>query len=363
MTRDIDGHHDRTRNNIMFLCKESELTRERQGYYKAFTDLGINVICSGNITSIAEVDLTHTLLILQPDIADVLPFDIFKSTVPTACFQIDTNNGLLKRAKSSALFDVAFVFHPGYESYFKQHGQPDTYLLPHAIERDLFQLVSVADRQFQVGWVGRTDGNNYSIRRRILPLLQQNFIINDPFKQYSQRELIDIYSQSKVVVNISKDDYLKDANIRCFEAMASGALLLTFMPSELTSFGFVEGEHFIGFENEFELIEKIKYYVGREEERNHIAQSAQFMVLANHTYHNRAESILKYLRDKEFRNKQIDEQLQYGLMVYFFVFKRSFLKALIAFRKIRLMSGYKIQASIYLLKLFVSKKIRKESFV
>ena len=56
-----------------------------------------------------------------------------------------------------------------------------------------------------------------------------------------------IYKQSKVVVNLSRDDYLQDANLRCFEVMASGALLITPKPTELSEIGFIEGTHYVTF--------------------------------------------------------------------------------------------------------------------
>ncbi|MEM4218097.1 MAG: glycosyltransferase [Candidatus Methanomethylicaceae archaeon] len=59
------------------------------------------------------------------------------------------------------------------------------------------------------------------------------------------------------MVNISRDDFPHDANMRCFEVMAAGALLVTSLPTELADLGFEEGRHFVGFEHEQDLLEKV----------------------------------------------------------------------------------------------------------
>lgn len=49
--------------------------------------------------------------------------------------------------------------------------------------------------------------------------------------------------------------------LRVFEALDSGAPLLTPLPNELTSIGFVPGVHFVGFHNEAELHTFVRHYL------------------------------------------------------------------------------------------------------
>jgi spore maturation protein CgeB len=289
---------------ILFLCNSDELTRERAGYFTAFSKkLGVLCCSTGCADTHNQKDKTpsefstekNLVLILHPDASPGLPVNLLRSPVPTACFLIDTYSGTAKRIKWSMLFDYAFVFHPGYEQMFQAAGHPRSVCLPHAVEADLFSEPEL-ERIYEVGWVGRLIGNQYKTRRRYIKNLQRKFHMNDVNRHYQPAEMAQIYRQSKVVVNLSRDDYLQDANLRCFEAMAAGALLFTPYPTELTQLGFVENQHYISFINDKDLQDKIQYYLVNEQERIQIAQSGRDLVLSKHTYDCRVQTILEIIK-------------------------------------------------------------------
>jgi hypothetical protein len=343
------------KSKIIFLCEENELLRELKYYSVAFQELNFDVCCSGKINSLRELELDNVSLIIQPGASPILPDDIVNCPIILGCFHIDTNEGAKKRARFSSLFDLVFVFHPGFKEIFIRGGSESIVLLPHAVDKGSFIHRNVVLRQYQVGWVGRVDGENYSIRRNLLSPLQRRFTMNDPFRTYTQQELIEIYRSSKIVVNISKDDYLKDANLRCFEAMASGALLFTFLPSELTALGFQPGEHFIGFTNEPELHEKIQYYLDNPRLLTEIAEKGREMVLTNHTYENRVQTIIS--STVVAKKRVLSSQQQYELMIQFFAFRRCLSSAVKIFNKIHFFSLKKVSALYYLLRIVVSNVI------
>jgi glycosyltransferase involved in cell wall biosynthesis len=198
------------------------------------------------------------------------------------------------------LYDYAFVFHPGYEQVFQRAGHPKAVFLPHAVEAELFQGAA-AERTFDVGWVGSLRGELYSRRRRCIDMLKARFHMNDIDRHYSPEELAALYRRSKIVVNISRDDYLSDANLRCFEAMAAGALLITTRPTELTRIGFKEDVHFVTFSGEKELHQKVRLFSDDYEKRREIADAAQKLVLEQHTYDERVDAILALLDKNEGR--------------------------------------------------------------
>jgi hypothetical protein len=294
--------HDK-RPVIFYLSKPKDVVRERLGYQRAWAKMGIEVICIGSMGSISEnikkLDPDQELIgILHPEIWPGAPLDMWDQDIPSLCLQIDTESITNRRIRISRLFDGAVVFHPGYDEIFRKAGILQPILVPHAVEREQFNLPEM-ERIYDIGWVGSTGASIFGMRRKILPLLQARYKLNDPFRRYSMDEMAQVYCQSKIVVNISKDRYLEDANLRCFEAMAAGALLFTFMPSELTGFGFREGEHFIGFRNEKELIEKLDYYLNHDEERTALAAKTRALALAEHTYDNRARTLLEVFQTKK----------------------------------------------------------------
>ena len=202
----------------------------------------------------------------------MIPKDLDQAPVPTVCFQIDTYTYTHRRICWSMLFDYAALFHPGFEDRFRRAGHPRPLTLLHAIDPESFQGPE-HERVFDIGWVGRTDGPYYKTRRKVLPLLAQRFLMNDWQRRYSYEEMVEVYKRSKIVVNISRDDYPQDLNLRCLEAMAAGALLITKLPTELSRVGFQEGEHFIGYTNEQELLDLVRYYLNHDLERRRIAET------------------------------------------------------------------------------------------
>jgi hypothetical protein len=194
------------------------------------------------------------------------------------------------------LYDYAFVFHPGFDKKFAKAGHPRAICLPHAVEGELFEPPGY-DRCYDVGWVGNLKGTIYSTRRRIIKKLVKRFHMNPTDRHYNLEELAAIYKQSKVAVNVSRDDYLCDANLRCFEVMAAGALLLALRPTELSQLGFQDGKHYVSYGSDQELLELIEFYIKNDEERRNIADAGRALVLKEHTYDQRVETILKVLGD------------------------------------------------------------------
>jgi hypothetical protein len=287
---------------IVLLCGEDELDKERRGFHRAFSRvLPVHLIppSRGERWRDDLDQLTNAgwrpRLILNPDGKPWLPEGIERVGVPTAVFHIDTYVALARRVRWSAMYDYAFVFHPGFEAVFRSAGIEGISLLPHAAERDLFDAPEI-DRDFEVGWVGRKSRSIYGTRDRVLAALTARFTMNDAGRFYAPEEMADVYRRSKIVVNISRDDFPADANMRCFEAMAGGALLITGTPSELTLLGFEEGVHFAGYRVADEIPDLVARWLSCDTERSAIAQRARELVLREHTYDARVATILDTIR-------------------------------------------------------------------
>jgi len=80
-----------------------------------------------------------------------------------------------------------------------------------------------------------------------------------------------------------------------FEVLASGALLLTSVPSELEQLGFVEGTHFVGYRRPEDIGSLVREYLADAASRARIANAARSLVLSEHTYDRRAGQLLMRL--------------------------------------------------------------------
>jgi hypothetical protein len=245
-------------------------------------------------------DLQHCLklcperpsLILQPEAGSpYLPWGLTENDVPTASLQIDTYAYTRRRIAWSMLFDHVFVFHPGYDVEFQKAGHPGAHFISHAVDTELFAAKEL-ERTFEVGWVGQVKGPIYRRREIVLPALSESFRMNDFALRHSLEEVARVYRQSKIVVNIGRDDFPQDANLRTFEVMGAGALLITSLPSELTQIGFEEGVHFIGYRKAEEIQPLIRTYLAEDSVRRRIADAAREKVLREHTYDQRVKYLL-----------------------------------------------------------------------
>jgi Glycosyl transferases group 1 len=224
----------------------------------------------------------------------LLPRGLEKSRIPTVCFHADTYAYTKRRIRWSYLFDHVAVFHPGYEERFARAGHPGAFLLPHAVRREFYDLPEM-EREYEIGWVGQTQGASYLRRGECLPKLARKFHTNDWGRKYTLEEVAQVYRRSQVVVNIGRDDFPQDANLRVFEALASGALLVTSIPTELTELGFVEGEHFVAYRQEGEIVPLVEKYLSDYSARRQISEAAREKVLREHTYDARVDTLLRRL--------------------------------------------------------------------
>lgn len=285
--------------NILFLCRARDLGLGQASLARALGRRGARVECVRDGTRLDE-DIRELVarcgerpfLILQPELDFPLwPRGLTEIDIPTACLQIDTYAYTNRRIAWSMLFDCPIVFHPGYQEQFERAGHPGVITFYHAACRDLFDKPPV-DRIFDVGAVGRTHAKVQSTRRRVLTMLAGKYRLNEWERPHTFEEMAEVYRRAKIVVNVLRDDFPQDANMRAFEAMAAGCLLISRVPTELTAIGFQEGTHFVAYRDEDEIMDLVGHYLAHEEERERIAGAGRQKVLTEHMYDNRADQLL-----------------------------------------------------------------------
>lgn len=205
------------------------------------------------------------------------------------------------RFETAQKFDYAFFNQKKFVSEYK--GKNNMGWLPHAVEPLAYPHFEIIKR-WDIGFIGHVqDTKNYNGFSRIDFLDRMfkefpNFYFGcrsglkqgvNMFEDAARK-----YCQSKVVLNISIKD---DINMRVFETMATGSFLLTNWIPTLGDL-FKDGEHLVTYRTLDEAVEKTKYYLAHETDREEIALAGQKEVLAKHTYSHRVEKILSVINTK-----------------------------------------------------------------
>jgi hypothetical protein len=166
------------------------------------------------------------------------------------------------------------------------HWLPAT--VDHFDPRPVF--VPYAERKWDVVFIGTT--GKFSLRKVVLELIKSRHP-NSFVGQVHYSELAKYYSQARIVVNYPINN---DINLRVFEAMSAGALLLN---HRIVNNGFEDlftvGEHCQSFSDATtsDLQDKIDECLALPERSEIIARQGFELVNSRHTYKNRMEEILR----------------------------------------------------------------------
>lgn len=223
------------------------------------------------------------LLYIEP--GGLIPPGIERAPFPTACVLCDTHCWLEARQRLARFFDHVFLYQRNYLRYFQEHAPGHVHWHPYASDIDLFRPLPV-ERDFDVAFVAKVKG--YPERERIWGTIQQKWRTN-PARFYYQREIPEVYSRAKIVLNLPLAD---DLNFRTFEAMACGAMLLTRRIANGQEVLFQEGKHYAAFSDDRELFEKLDYYLASPCERESIARAGLEEIGKNHRLDQRVNELL-----------------------------------------------------------------------
>jgi spore maturation protein CgeB len=233
----------------------------------------------------------------QPEQADLIPgagFDAYLSIDddtehrlpahlrPRAYWAIDTHRDFQARLERAVACDVVFGAQRDGAEKLRAGGIESASWLPLACDPEVHCPHDVPKR-YDVAFVGHTrPGPRNDLLEVIRRQFPQHFIGRAFF-----HGMASVYSASRVVFNRS---IANDVNMRVFEAVACGSLLVT---NDLAENGqaelFQDGVHLVAYREPGEMLEKIAYYLAHPDQRAKIEAAGRAEALARHTYRHRVE--------------------------------------------------------------------------
>jgi len=252
------------------------------------------VYCRRAFQGLAEVEhflpaelhrIPRTGFDLYLNVDDGLEYTLPPGLGPTAWWAIDTHLGFERCLAKSAGVDFVFAAQRDGAERLRQEGVASAAWLPLACDPGVHARHQTPKR-YDVAFVGNLFPG---VRAELVELLRQKFPNTFVGRRYFE-EMAELYSASRVVFNRSLKN---DVNMRVFEALASGSLLMT---NDLEENGqdelFVPGVHLATYRGADDLVDNVTLYLKDGEARERIASVGRQEVLANHTYRRRMEAIL-----------------------------------------------------------------------
>jgi len=208
---------------------------------------------------------------------------------PSACYLVDTHLNLEKHLETALSYDHVFLAQRKYIPRFREMGTENINWLPLACDPDTHRQFK-GDKCYELSFVGSITPSNKR-RNHLLMRLAERFPLH--VERCFLEDMSQVFSRSKIVFNCSVKD---DLNMRVFEAMSTGSLLITDQApgSGLTEM-FEHGNHLVLYKDRRDLFEQVAYYLNHETERERIAAEGRRELLALHTYGHRVEAIIRVL--------------------------------------------------------------------
>ena len=209
---------------------------------------------------------------------------------PCAWWAIDTHMDFDWCLAKSHDFDCIFAAQRDGAARLRLEGIVTTWL-PLACDPEIHRRHTV-EKTWDICFVGNVFPGP---RAELLELLRRRFRTIFVGQAYFD-DMARTYSASRIVFNRSVRN---DVNMRVFEAVACGSLLVT---NDLSDNGqaelFRDGEHLATYRDSDELLDKVSYYLARETVRERIAAAGRAEALARHTYRLRMESLLAAVEEE-----------------------------------------------------------------
>lgn len=105
-----------------------------------------------------------------------------------------------------------------------------------------------------------------------------------------------VFANSKINLNISLRSIHTGIPLRAFDIMACGGFMISNFQEDFLEY-FEPDEDVVFYTSYEELLDKVEYYLNHEEERSRIAENAQQKVEAEHTFLQRAETMLSFVEE------------------------------------------------------------------
>jgi hypothetical protein len=228
----------------------------------------------------------------KPDLVVVLendprfrffPDGLLEVPVPTVFWAVDNHLNYRWHKEYARQFDMTFFAQRDYIRAARRYGVHSVRWLPLAADAE-YHRIEPRPGKYTVSFVGNVSAGRKKFFDRIDPGIPLN-IVTGAYEE----EMAGILAESKIGLNVSLRE---DLNMRFFEVLASGALLVTQKIDAGMSELFQDGVHFVTH-NVTDVSGVLKFYLEHESLRADIARRGRELCLSRHTYKHRCQQLIE----------------------------------------------------------------------
>lgn len=219
------------------------------------------------------------------------PLNLAAITCPKVCYLIDSHLNLPMHLDWAQQFDMVFIAQREYLDAFRKQGTK-AYWLPLGCDPEVHCRAEL-QKSHPIGFVGGVQPG--SRREALLTELSSRIPVH--YERCFWDDMARLFSRSKIVFN---EAVKNDLNMRVFEVMSTGSLLLTDMARNSGQVElFRDGEDYAVYRDS-SVSDVARFYLDNEELREQIAARGQHLVHNAHTYSHRIEDLIAVsLRGKQ----------------------------------------------------------------
>lgn len=234
------------------------------------------------VAGTAPADLPDLYIWIE-SVNGYLPLNLHALPCPKVCYLIDSHLNLPMHLEWAKQFDMVFIAQREYLDDFRKLGM-QTYWLPLGCDPEIHRRHE-EPKDYPVGFVGGVMPG--SRRENLLTKLASQIPVH--YERCFWDDMVRLFSRSQIVFN---EAVRNDLNMRVFEVMSTGTLLLTDIArnsgqDEL----FRDGEDYAVYRDST-LCETASFYLDNEALREQIAARGQRLAHNAHTYDHRVEDLL-----------------------------------------------------------------------
>lgn len=265
----------------------------------AFRNIGVKVDVYTSFIDFSRIALDEYIAVLfieSPSLPPVKVREINLVNIPKLFLINHGENRLTTNKQLAHHYQVDLIL-MAHSLHLAKHFPVPVEFFPFAMAKDIFNNNTLLqNRPVDITSIGTLDPALYQNRIRAIKKVKEKFHADYRLsfhKRIFLHDLAKAYGESKLVINHAADN-IKSLNLRIFEGIGCGSLLLTDKVPKLdTLLG--DGKHLVLFDSDKDLLEKIEYYLTHADEAQIIASAGYQHLLNHHTYEHRAKTLLKRL--------------------------------------------------------------------